>query len=84
MFKVEQLMNTGDYQSGRCTYVIDWDSDDYVDIDTPADFVTAQMLIQKHCDKYNLLELLFDTKKDKTSEKDEDADLIPQSSALIK
>ena len=44
-FTVNQLISTGSFQSGKVSYVLDSDdSGDHVDIDTPQDFVRAEVL----------------------------------------
>ena len=69
MFRVDQFLSTGNYQSGRLMYLLDEQTDDYVDIDTPGDFARASILVQKHCEKHNLGELL--PKTDSKTEKEQ-------------
>ena len=49
MFRVEELLCSGDYQSNRVTYLEDFGlgQGETVDIDTPEDFVRAELLVSK-------------------------------------
>jgi len=58
MFLTKELLATGDYQSNRTTYVEGDDSQYCVDIDTQADFLRAELLVKKHCEKYQLSDLI--------------------------
>ncbi len=68
MFTVDQLMSTGSFQSGRVSYVLDVDNTEHVDIDTPADFVRADLLLKNHSEKHNLIELVPLCNTDKCSD----------------
>jgi len=58
MFLTKELLATGDYQSNRTTYVEGDDAQYCVDIDTQADFLRAELLVKKHCEKFKLSDLI--------------------------
>ena len=58
MFRTKELLSTGDYQSNRTTYLEGDDAQNCVDIDTPADFLRAELLVKKHCEKFQLVDLI--------------------------
>ena len=58
MFTVSAFNKMGFVPCGRVSYVVDEDTDDYVDIDNPHDFARAEILIEGHSEKIGIKEAI--------------------------